>query len=60
MHPAVGAQKLDLIGRERAVIPGMRSIPHVESNIAAGDAGLLTPDQIEILRAHRWVHDWYH
>ncbi len=42
------------------VIPGMRSIPHVESNIAAGDAGLLTPDQIEILRAHRWVHDWYH
>ena len=42
------------------VIPGMRSIPHVESNIAAGDAGLLTPDQIELLRAHRWVHDWYH
>jgi aryl-alcohol dehydrogenase-like predicted oxidoreductase len=42
------------------VIPGMRSIPHVESNVAAGDAGLLTPDQIEILRAHRWVHDWYH
>jgi len=42
------------------VIPGMRSIPHVESNIAAGDAGLLTPDQIEKLRAHRWVHDWYH
>ena len=42
------------------VIPGMRSIPHVESNIAAGAAGLLTPDQIELLRAHRWVHDWYH
>jgi aryl-alcohol dehydrogenase-like predicted oxidoreductase len=42
------------------VIPGMRGIPHVESNIAAGDAGLLTPDQIELLRAHRWVHDWYH
>ena len=42
------------------VIPGMRSIPHVESNIAASDAGLLTPDQIEKLRAHRWVHDWYH
>jgi aryl-alcohol dehydrogenase-like predicted oxidoreductase len=42
------------------VIPGMRSIAHVESNVAAGDAGLLTPDQIEILRAHRWVHDWYH
>jgi aryl-alcohol dehydrogenase-like predicted oxidoreductase len=42
------------------VIPGMRTIPHVESNVAAGDAGLLTPDQIEKLRAHRWVHDWYH
>jgi aryl-alcohol dehydrogenase-like predicted oxidoreductase len=42
------------------VIPGMRSIGHVESNIAAGDAGLLTPAQIEKLRAHRWVHDWYH
>jgi aryl-alcohol dehydrogenase-like predicted oxidoreductase len=42
------------------VIPGMRSIPHVESNVAAGDAGLLTPDQIEKLRTHRWVHDWYH
>ncbi|MGA9761474.1 MAG: aldo/keto reductase [Gaiellaceae bacterium] len=42
------------------VIPGMRTVPHVESNIAAGDAGPLTPDQIEILRAHRWVHDWYH
>jgi aryl-alcohol dehydrogenase-like predicted oxidoreductase len=41
------------------VIPGMRSVAHVESNIAAGDAGLLTPDQIELLRAHRWVHDWY-
>ncbi len=42
------------------VIPGMRSVPHVESNIAAGDAGPLTPDQIEKLRAHRWLHDWYH
>lgn len=42
------------------VIPGMRTIPHVESNIAAGDAGPLTPEQIEKLRAHRWVHDWYH
>jgi aryl-alcohol dehydrogenase-like predicted oxidoreductase len=42
------------------VIPGMRTVPHVESNVAAGDAGLLTPDQIELLRAHRWVHDWYH
>jgi aryl-alcohol dehydrogenase-like predicted oxidoreductase len=41
------------------VIPGMRTVPHVESNVAAGDAGPLTPDQIELLRAHRWVHDWY-
>ena len=42
------------------VIPGMRSVPHVESNIAAGDAGPLSAEQIEILKTHRWVHQWYH
>jgi len=42
------------------VIPGMRSIAHVESNVAAGEADPLTPEQIEKLRAHRWVHQWYH
>jgi aryl-alcohol dehydrogenase-like predicted oxidoreductase len=42
------------------VIPGMRSVAHVESNVAAGEAGPLSPEQVEKLRAHRWVHDWYH
>jgi aryl-alcohol dehydrogenase-like predicted oxidoreductase len=41
------------------VIPGMRSVGHVEANVAAGDAGPLAPDQLERLRPHRWVHDWY-
>jgi aryl-alcohol dehydrogenase-like predicted oxidoreductase len=42
------------------VIPGMRSVRHVESNVAAGEAGPLSPAQVEKLRPHRWVHDWYH
>jgi aryl-alcohol dehydrogenase-like predicted oxidoreductase len=36
------------------VIPGMRSIPHVRSNIAASDAKPLTPAILAKLRAHRW------
>jgi aryl-alcohol dehydrogenase-like predicted oxidoreductase len=36
------------------IIPGMRKIRHVESNIAASDAGPL-PDELHTrLRAHRW------
>jgi aryl-alcohol dehydrogenase-like predicted oxidoreductase len=41
------------------VIPGMRSIRNVERNIAASDAGSLSPDARERLRAHRWVRDFY-
>ena len=36
------------------VIPGMRAERHVRANIAASDAGPLTPELIETLRAHRW------
>src|ERR671938_292266 len=36
------------------IIPGMRKLSHVESNIAASDRGPLDPDLIETLRAHRW------
>jgi len=36
------------------VIPGMRKVAHVESNIKASDAGPLSPDLLEALRAHRW------
>jgi aryl-alcohol dehydrogenase-like predicted oxidoreductase len=42
------------------VIPGMRRVDHVESNVAASEAGPLSAEQIEILRAHRWLHQWYH
>jgi aryl-alcohol dehydrogenase-like predicted oxidoreductase len=42
------------------VIPGMRRVDHVESNVAAEEAGPLTPEQVEILRRHRWIHQWYH
>jgi len=37
------------------IIPGMRKLHHVESNIAASDAGALPAQLLEQLRAHRWV-----
>jgi aryl-alcohol dehydrogenase-like predicted oxidoreductase len=37
------------------VIPGMRKVTHVHSNIAASDAGLLPAELIDKLRKHRWV-----
>jgi aryl-alcohol dehydrogenase-like predicted oxidoreductase len=42
------------------VIPGMRSIRHVERNIAASDAGPLSEDERGRLRAHRWVRNFYY
>jgi len=36
------------------IIPGMRKIRNVESNVATSDAGPLPPELIEELRAHRW------
>ena len=39
-------------------IPGMRSLPHVDANIAASDAPPLGADLITALRAHRWERDW--
>jgi aryl-alcohol dehydrogenase-like predicted oxidoreductase len=46
-HPAVST-----------TIPGMRSLGHVESNIAASDAPPLDADLIQALRAHRWERTW--
>jgi aryl-alcohol dehydrogenase-like predicted oxidoreductase len=37
------------------IIPGMRKLSHVQSNIGAGDAGPLPEELHEQLRAHRWV-----
>ncbi len=37
------------------VIPGMRKLSHVETNIAASDAGPLPDDLLKQLKQHRWV-----
>ena len=36
------------------IIPGMRKVQHVESNIAASDLGPLPPELLAQLRPHRW------
>lgn len=36
------------------VIPGMRRVRHVETNIAASDKGTLPKELIQQLRTHRW------
>jgi aryl-alcohol dehydrogenase-like predicted oxidoreductase len=47
-HPAVST-----------VIPGMRSVRHVEENCALGDGRGLPPDAIAKVRPHRWVRNFY-
>jgi aryl-alcohol dehydrogenase-like predicted oxidoreductase len=47
-HPAVST-----------VIPGMRSVRNAESNVAVGDGKGLTPEQVQILRKHRWIRSFY-
>ena len=37
------------------IIPGMRKLSHVDSNIAASDAGPLSTELLSELRKHRWV-----
>jgi aryl-alcohol dehydrogenase-like predicted oxidoreductase len=41
------------------VIPGMRSVRNVERNMAIGDGGGLPAEQVESLRRHRWVRNFY-
>ena len=36
------------------IIPGMRKLRNTEMNIATSDAGGLSPDLVQKLRAHRW------
>ena len=40
--------------RVSTVIPGMRAIPHVRSNIAAGEGAGLSEETMRRMRAHRW------
>ena len=47
-HPAVST-----------VIPGMRSVRNVEANCRVGDGKGLPPEQVQRLRAHRWVRNFY-
>ena len=37
------------------IIPGMRKLNHVQSNLASSDAGPLPADLLQELRKHRWV-----
>jgi aryl-alcohol dehydrogenase-like predicted oxidoreductase len=47
-HPAVST-----------VIPGMRSVRNVERNCAAGDGRGLPDEQVQALKTHRWVRNFY-
>jgi aryl-alcohol dehydrogenase-like predicted oxidoreductase len=41
------------------VIPGMRSVRNVERNVAIGNGRGLPAEQVERLRCHRWVRNFY-
>ena len=41
--------------RVSTIIPGMRKLNHVETNIATSDAGPLPEDLHAKLRSHRWA-----
>lgn len=47
-HPAVST-----------VIPGMRSVRNVERNCAIADGKGLPASQVESLKKHRWIRDFY-
>jgi aryl-alcohol dehydrogenase-like predicted oxidoreductase len=36
------------------IIPGMRKVNHVKTNLGASDAGLLDPALMKVLEKHRW------
>jgi aryl-alcohol dehydrogenase-like predicted oxidoreductase len=47
-HPAVST-----------VIPGMRSVANVERNMRVGDGQGLPQEQLEKLKPHRWIRNYY-
>jgi len=42
-----------------SVIPGMRSEKNLLSNVSAIEKGVLSPQLLEKLKAHRWVRNFY-
>ncbi len=47
-HPAVST-----------VIPGMRSLRNVEANLSAEASGHLSSSELDVLRRHRWLRNFY-
>jgi len=41
------------------VIPGMRTLRNVERNAAVADGRGLPPDQVQKLKKHRWIRNFY-
>ena len=41
------------------VIPGMRSVRNVERNCQLGDGRGLSKEQVDKLKAHRWIRNFY-
>ncbi len=41
------------------VIPGMRTLRNVERNSAVGDGKGLPPEQVQKLKKHRWIRNFY-
>ena len=41
------------------VIAGMRSLRNVDANVRAAELGPLSAEELEILRRHRWVRNFY-
>jgi len=57
--PAVALRYILSSEAVSTVIPGMRSLRNVERNVAVGDGRGLPAEQVERLRAHRWVRSFY-
>jgi aryl-alcohol dehydrogenase-like predicted oxidoreductase len=41
------------------VIPGMRTVRNAQRNVALGDSPSLSPEQLQKLKNHRWIRNFY-
>jgi aryl-alcohol dehydrogenase-like predicted oxidoreductase len=60
-RPTLAALALKFCLSHRAVstvIPGMRSVAHVEQNVAVSDGKLLSEKELSELRGHAFAHGW--